>query len=164
MSKKKRSKTKAIPAKNESAKYIFLGLFDVSVYMILTIAYPLLTYLLQLDSTNAKDVKSMVELIVTGLFFVGAFYYDFYTKYETYDGKPWIINVLLCGKLFFGIGFVSILCTLLIYINKEKYAEQVLTAFRFIPMLAFCPLILSGSEFYTRIVRKHKGKLSKVSV
>lgn len=161
---KKKSKVRAIPANNANAKYIFIGIFDVSVYMILTIVYPLLTYLLQLDNTNARDMKSMVELIVTGLFFVGAFYYDFYTKYETYDGKPWIINVLLCGKLFFGMGFVSILCILVIYIKEENYAEQVLTAFHFVPILAVCPLLLSGNEFVTRIARKHKGKLSKVSV
>lgn len=144
--------------------YIFTGIPDVILYIVLTVIYPILTYLLQIQETDFAELKSVCELIITGLFFAGAFFYDFYSKYEGCNSAKWVLNVLLIGTLVFGTLSVAILFSLIPVVYDIKYAKQIFSLFHFIPMLTIYPFILALIEFIRRVINKHKGKMSKVSV
>ena len=148
--------------KNRNKEYLFIGVFDIILYIMLTIIYPVITYFLQIPKTNSN---SLYELLVTGLFFTGAFFYDFYSKYESSENKyRWVLNVLLAGNIMFGLCSLAIIILIILVSFEMKYVDQIFVVFHFIPLLAVYPFTVSIIEMIKRIVRKHKGKLSHVSM
>ena len=146
----------------KNKEYLFVNLFDTILYIGITTIYPFITYLVQIPKISND---SIYEMLITGLFFTGTFFYDFYSKYEGNDGKyACILNFLLIGEIIFGVFSFFIFIVIIIFSFNEQFANQILIVFHFIPVLVAYPFLMSVIELIKRISRKHKGKLSRVNV
>lgn len=144
-------------------EYLFIGVFDIVIYMVLTIIYPCIEYGFQFP--DAKTPQTIYETLITGLLFTGAFFYDFYTKYESSEAKSaFVLTVLLLGDIFYAIASLLIILLLIVLIFDAGYVCQIYSVFRFIPLIAILPLLLSLHELIVRIYRKHKKKISAISI
>lgn len=141
--------------------YLFTNEWDIVLYIVLTVIYPVITYFFR----PADSVTSIYEVLIMGLFFSATFYYDFYTKYESSEDKcTWLWNVLLIGDIGFGLLSLMIFVLLVLVPYITIYEAQISSVFNFVPITAGYPFMVAVVELIKRIVRKHRGKISKVCV
>lgn len=145
--------------------YIFYGYFDIALYLVLVIIYPLLCYFLQSKQIDINNTNTCYDLIVTGLFYLLSFYYDFYSKYkECDDAANYVITVLFIGRLIFAVLSIGmIVCTAFLF--NIPFTEKILTrgSYGLIGTSTF-PLFIVLNELCVRLHRDFRGKISKVKV
>ena len=86
----------------ENYGYVFQGLFDASLYFILSVIYPILTFFIQINQANSSEITSYYDLVVTGLFFAATFFYDFYCRFRDCEhNTKLVVRVLSLGRTIF---------------------------------------------------------------
>lgn len=144
----------------ENYGYVFQGLFDASLYFILSVIYPILTFFIQINQANSSEITSYYDLVVTGLFFAATFFYDFYCRFRDCEhNTKLVVRVLSLGRTIFFSLSISLIF-LLIISGAFRFPELKIVLY-FVFSVSLYPLVISLVEIITRAHRESKGKISR---
>ncbi len=143
-----------------SNNYIFKNYFDVTLYFILSAVYPILMQFVQIKQTSVNDFASILNLLITSIFFFLSFFYDFYSRYNDYNGNSkWVKIVLFIGRLLYGLITGSLMFSLLMFGIKQINGQVIIDAMKVLLICAFMPIIISITELCFRLFYDIKSKL-----
>lgn len=130
--------------------YFFISRFDAGCYLILTVLYPILSYIVQLTEFSASNSKSVYNMLISGLFFTLAYYYDFYIRRKGINvGPKFIKHTLTFGWLFFVLLSVAIGIAFIFFALDVFSAESIAVAFYIIPISSVLPF---GIALYDLVI------------
>jgi len=143
-----------------SNNYIFKNDFDVTLYFIVSAVYPMLMQFVQIKQTSVGDFTSILNLLITSIFFFLSFFYDFYSRYSDYQGTCKLVKIVLfIGRLLYGLISGSLIIALLAFGSKFIDGQTIINATRILLICALIPSIISIVEFGFRSFYDIKSKL-----
>ena len=145
--------------------FFFVNGFDLFLYFMLSIFYPVVSLINQLQEIQNKDILSTYSLLVTGLFFSLTFYYDFYSRYRDCEkGTSFVVNFLYHGRSLFFILVIVFLIIFVLVSNewiKPSYVYDGMLLFPFVGLYPLCSICVDGFKRW-QIEKNHKNR--KISV
>ena len=139
--------------------YIFAGLFDICLYSVLSVVFPLLSLAIQLFETPVLGLQTIYDLLFAELFVVTTFFYDFYSRYRDCEGQTKnVVYILYYGRLLFFVA--SILVFILMFlVSKNLFIQDIEKALLVIALLCFYPFIISICEARKRMRIERNRKI-----
>lgn len=152
---------------NRKKGYIYADLLDCILYLVLSVIYPGLTFLFDLELLVPADMSLVPEnlmhdLLVTALFYAATFFYDFFSRYrDCGQNTRYVVNVLGTGRVIF---FVMTVFSIFALCFFEKLSVCVaLFIIRAVFLLSCYPFVLALIETLKRGWEQNKGKISKAA-
>lgn len=144
---------------NKKPDYVFSDNLEAILYLLITIAYPVFTYVLQIINVFQKVSLSLPMLLSTGVYFCFVFFLDFYSRYNNCSNN--MLGKLLFGKVFFGIMSGLLIIIVLVAIFTPISEKAIMILFCFVPLFSIIPLIIVVPEIINRTKEEHnKRKIS----
>ncbi len=152
----------------KNSNSVFRGNGDAIAYLLITSIFPLvnlLSTIWKLDS-NIESTLSEVLYVFNCLFFLFAFVYDYYSRYEDVDGKKSkkIINTIFLGLLLFSLASGSLIVIFLFWITNLTSFQMVLIVSKIsIYLCGAFSIVIAIIDIVKRTAKVHSGKLGNAA-
>lgn len=140
--------------------YIFANLFDICLYSILSVVFPLLSFAIQFFEAPVLGLQTIYDLLFSEFFVVATFFYDFYSRYrDCEDQTKNVVYILYYGRLLFFVASILIF-VLMFLVSKNLFIQDIEKALFVIALLCFYPFIVSIWEARKRMKIERNRKIS----
>lgn len=145
--------------------YFFEDNLDTVLYVMLSVIYPVLGFCIELGQLDTNDVNNAYHVLTTSLLFTATFFYDFYSRFRSCDGKPpCIVNVLSFGQCIFFALTIIIFIIIIIMPYGVISGSALKSGFYFVVLFSLYPFVIGIIEILRRVNNDRKGKISRASV
>ena len=157
--------------KSKIDKYIFSGPFDAFLFLIITIVSPWISFGTEMFNFSLENAGFLQESALLALFFIGAFFYDFYSRFVNSSYNKILLVFITGGMILFGflgIILIAILLASSLIINlanqNEEFASAITYFFDMVKFVPIYPFLLTFIDFvrlvFEFVMTKFKEKTS----
>lgn len=146
--------------KSKIDNYVFSGPFDACLFLIITVISPWISFGTEMFNFSLEHADSFQESALLALFFIGAFFYDFYSRFTNGSYNKVLLGFITAGMVLFGLlGIILIIVLLASFLivnwaNQNKQFAAIITHFfDVIKIVPIYPLLLTAIDFIRLIVK-----------